>query len=60
MLAMEGERPSDWLTYMEASERVGCTAEIIRLRALRGKRVFEAVGVEFTNGDRPGVSLKKN
>ena len=34
---MEGERPSDWLTYREAGERVGCTAEIIRLRALRGK-----------------------
>jgi hypothetical protein len=24
------------------------------------RRVFEAVGVEFTNGDRPGVSLKKD
>ena len=22
-------------------------------------RAFEAVGVEFTNGDRPGVSLKR-
>jgi transcriptional regulator with XRE-family HTH domain len=23
------------------------------------RRVFEAIGVEFTNGDRPGVSLNQ-
>ncbi len=26
-----------WLTYREAGERLGCTAEVVRYRALRGK-----------------------
>ena len=34
---MEGERPSDWLTYQEAAEQLGSTAEAVRYRALRGK-----------------------
>ena len=34
---MEGERPSDWLTYQEAAEQLGSTAEAVRYRVLRGK-----------------------
>jgi hypothetical protein len=35
---MEDERPSERLTYRELGERLGVTAEVIRYRALRGKR----------------------
>jgi transcriptional regulator with XRE-family HTH domain len=41
------------ITRLEAGLDVrNSTMEAIR-------RAFEAVGVEFTNGDRPGVSLKR-
>ena len=48
-------------TKAEHDARTGeVDAKTARLKALRLEKERAAAGVEFTNGDEPGVKLKRN
>ena len=54
-------RTSDVATRLRSMIRNGRLSTPVNNSTMEAiRRVFEAIGVEFTNGDRPGVSLKKN